>query len=170
MNARYWGHLARRYQKREMGIKIFLAATSSATVAGWVLWKHAPLLWQVLSGISALLAIALPILNYSQRIATMADLRAKWMHLRVEYDRLWAEQGSADLFGRSAAFRAQGGLGLAPLTRPISAARWEETPHLSRTAGHPLPLERAKGGGLRPSLVHDETRKGRGPEQVRGTN
>jgi len=95
MNARYWGHLARRYERREMRIKVFLAATSSVTVAGWVLWKHAPLFWQVLSGISALLAIALPILNYSQRIAIMADLRAKWMHLRVEYDRLWAEWSSA---------------------------------------------------------------------------
>ncbi|MFZ0959823.1 MAG: hypothetical protein WAO35_02880 [Terriglobia bacterium] len=91
MNARYWGRLARRYQRKEMGLKILLAATSSATVAGWALWKGAPQLWQALSGFSALVAVALPILNYSQRIETMADLRAKWMHLRVEYDSLWAE-------------------------------------------------------------------------------
>jgi hypothetical protein len=77
MNARYWGHLARRYQRREMRTKIFLAITSSGAVAGWTLWSRWPQVWHVLSGVSMVVAVALPVLNYSQIIEGVSELRAK---------------------------------------------------------------------------------------------
>ncbi len=90
MSARYWGHLAARFRKRETKIKIFLAlTTSTGAIAAWSLWESFPWVWQLLSSISAVLAVSLPILNYSGRVETMAGLRGKWTSLRFAYERLW---------------------------------------------------------------------------------
>jgi hypothetical protein len=90
MNDRYWRYRSAAYASREKALKIFLAITSSGTVAGWVVWHSIPLLWQLLSGVSALLAIALPILDYTGQVERASDLREGWWDLTAEYDRLWA--------------------------------------------------------------------------------
>jgi hypothetical protein len=91
MNDRYWRFQAARYSKREKAVKIFLAITSSGTVAGWALWRGAPLVWQVLSAVSALLALALPVLDFTGQVERASDLRERWWGLTAEYSRLWAE-------------------------------------------------------------------------------
>ena len=102
MNDRYWRYQAARYAKREKTVKIFLAITSSGTVAGWALWHGAPVVWQVLSGVSALLAVALPILDFTGQVERASDLRERWWSLTAEYRRLWAEidSGTAALISR----------------------------------------------------------------------
>ena len=89
MNDRYWRHRAAVYATREKWVKIFLAITSSGTVASWALGQ-APLLWKFLSGISALVAIALPFLDYTGQVERASDLRKGWWELTTEYNRLWA--------------------------------------------------------------------------------
>jgi hypothetical protein len=89
MNDRYWRDRAAIYATREKGLKIFLAITSSGTVAGWVVWQNFHLLWQVLSGMSALLAIALPILDYTGQVERASDVRKGWWELTTEYNRVW---------------------------------------------------------------------------------
>jgi hypothetical protein len=91
MSACYWNHLARRYSDREKWIKIFLAATSSATVASWSLDPNFGALWKILSGVSALVAVALPILDYPGQVGKMAKLMGKSAQLRNGYDQLWAQ-------------------------------------------------------------------------------
>jgi hypothetical protein len=91
MNVRYWGHLARRYSSREKFIKIFLAVFStSGAVASLSLWESVPYLWKGLVSISAIVAIALPILNYSDLVEKIAVQRGKWARLLSEYERLWS--------------------------------------------------------------------------------
>jgi hypothetical protein len=94
MSVRYWGYMARRFSKRELAIKVFLALTSSGAVAGWTLWAAYPGLWHFFSGVSAVTAIALPILDYSGKVATMVELRGKWSELSTLYDQMWARYGS----------------------------------------------------------------------------
>lgn len=91
MNTRYWGYLTARYHNRDVRLKIFVAICASGTVAGWTVWASFPMIWQVLSGLSAVTAIALPIINYSERVRAMADLRGKWSRTASEYRRLWTE-------------------------------------------------------------------------------
>ena len=91
MNDRYWQYQATRYAQREKTAKIFLAFASSGTVAGWVLSHSVPLVWQVLSGISAVLALALPILDFTGHVERAADLRQQWWGLTRGYSQLWAE-------------------------------------------------------------------------------
>lgn len=94
MCVRYWGQMARTYASRETWVKVFLAVTSSGTVASWAFWASLPLIWKALSGLSAVVAIVLPILNYPGKIATMVELSGKWSELSGAYDQLWARYES----------------------------------------------------------------------------
>jgi len=89
MNVRYWKYLTQRYSNRDRNIKIFLAITSSGAVAGWSIWNEIPFLWQILSGISAIIAIVSPILNYQKIIESTSDLSGKWWELLRYYERFW---------------------------------------------------------------------------------
>jgi len=91
MNACYWNRLAYRYSEREKWIKIFLAVTSSGTVASWSVWTNYAIAWKVLSGLSAILAVSLPILNYSGRVTELNKVASKCAQLRLGYDQLWAQ-------------------------------------------------------------------------------
>jgi len=91
MNNRYWAHLSRRYYTREKWAKIFLAAMASGAVASWGFWSEYELLWKILSAMSALLAIALPILNWPKMIESMVFLTEKWSLIKADYELLWLD-------------------------------------------------------------------------------
>jgi hypothetical protein len=91
MNVCYWSKLAYRYAQREKWTKIFLAITSSGTVAGWGFWADHAIIWKVLSGVSAIIAVSLPIVDYSGRIAQLNKAASKCAQLRLGYDQLWAQ-------------------------------------------------------------------------------
>jgi hypothetical protein len=91
LSVQYWTYLSRRYSKWDKYTKIFLAVMSSSTVASWGIWGEIDILWKILSAISALVAVALPILNWQQMIARMSDLVGKWSRIRYEYENLWLD-------------------------------------------------------------------------------
>lgn len=88
MNVRYWDSMTTRYTRVDNSLKIFLATMSSGTVAAWRFWSSAPIVWQLLSAISAILAIASPILNYSKTIKTTTDIAWKWQTILNRYEKL----------------------------------------------------------------------------------
>jgi hypothetical protein len=98
MNQRYWSHLSRRYYVRDQYSKIFLALMSSGTVASWGFWSDFAIIWKVLSAASALLAIALPLLNWPRHISSMVSLKQKWTEIKADYELLWLvlEKGKKD--------------------------------------------------------------------------
>jgi hypothetical protein len=89
MNVRYWKQLVLRYSKKEKLLKIFLAATASASVAGWTFWQDNTWLWKLLSAVATLVSLALPMLDYPKLIEQMAGIRALWLEQRGDYERLW---------------------------------------------------------------------------------
>jgi hypothetical protein len=89
LNVRYWKLLVQRYTRYDRFLKIFLAAVSSGAVAGWSLWAEYPWAWKLLSSCSAIVAIALPVLNFQKQIETMSLLNGKWFELKVTYEELW---------------------------------------------------------------------------------
>jgi len=91
LNDRYWSHLSRRYYKRDKFTKIFLAIMTSGTVASWGFWNDIQILWKILSTISALMAIALPILNWSKMIESMVNVKQKWTQIKSDYELLWID-------------------------------------------------------------------------------
>lgn len=102
-NSRYWRAMALRYTRRERYTKFFLAFVASATVAGWSFWKDVSFVWQSLSVISALISIALPIIDVPRHIDSMIKLQTSWFQLQVYYEQLWAVRASineADFQGK----------------------------------------------------------------------
>lgn len=88
-NYRYWGYLYQRYDKYERNSKIFLAISSSSTVASWTFWTQIDWLWKGLSAISALLAITTPYMNWQNLMEKTLELRTGWLDAMYIYEKLW---------------------------------------------------------------------------------
>ncbi len=102
MNVRYWKALAQRYAKRDRLVKIFLAITTSGTVAGWAVWEARPYLsylWKFLSGLSALVAISQPYFKYQATIKDVSYLSGKWWEQLTAYEDLWRRIENGDVKG-----------------------------------------------------------------------
>lgn len=91
MNGIYWAKMARRAYNKERFCKFFLLVTSSSTVAGWHFWAAIDGVWKGLSAVSALLAIALPVVNWPKDIEHQSDLRGQWLQLGSELNSLWIQ-------------------------------------------------------------------------------
>jgi len=94
MNVRYWSAMCHRYARYDTWSRIFLAITSSSTVAGWEFWAHVPFLWKGLSGLSALLAIVLAVLDLPKKVSRMSVLVVRWKQSQVDYELLWRNDRS----------------------------------------------------------------------------
>lgn len=102
LNSRYWRLMGLRYSRREGNAKIFLAVTASATVASWSLWEDLKLLWQSLSTASAVVSVALPIINVQEKADKMVAAQVEWMRLMHEYEELWRQRSTLDAQAYSA--------------------------------------------------------------------
>ena len=90
MNARYRGHIARRYQRRLKLATIFLAATSTSAVGTWLASLNVDWLPKLLSAVTAVIAVALPILNWGGTVQAAVRVVERWAFLHTAYERLWA--------------------------------------------------------------------------------
>ena len=88
---RYCHEILKSYGRQDLSAKIFLAATSSSTVATWGIWAEVSWLWKSLSAGSALIAVALPILNWNKKMVEIADVHGTWVQIRNHYDSLWRQ-------------------------------------------------------------------------------
>jgi hypothetical protein len=94
-SVRYYQCLTDRFRDRDTFTKIFLAATSSSTVAGWAIFTDAAtyprlvVTWKLLSGLSALLALALPILGFPKKVEAAARLSGEYAEISKDYEMLW---------------------------------------------------------------------------------
>lgn len=96
LNDRYWHYLGRRYYNYDKYTKVFLAVMASGTVASWGIWREIEWLWKILSGMSAILAIALPILDWPKMTGRIVNVKQQWHQIKSEYENLWLECGKQD--------------------------------------------------------------------------
>ena len=94
MNARYWGYLAKRYQKYDSRAKLFLAVAGVFAFTSWV--AEVPWLSAILALLTGAVAAALPILSLTQKVERMAGLRGVWTGIHFELSRLWARVDTLD--------------------------------------------------------------------------
>lgn len=95
MNTRYWDLMGRRYVKRDRNAKICLAIMSSSAIVGWGFWNQVPWAGKILTTLSALIAIIIPILNYQDKISGVSDIAGNWMQIQFDYENLWFTPDSA---------------------------------------------------------------------------
>lgn len=88
-NERYWRAVTDKYTTLDFRIKVFLAITTSGTVASWGLWQEYPIVLKLLSACAALTSIVTPFLNLSKKMEAAATHAGTWADLRVRYKGLW---------------------------------------------------------------------------------
>lgn len=86
---RYWHAKAASFIRLDRMLQIILAVLSSAAVLSALGDLKLLAAWKWLSAITAIIATALPFMNYTRRSVTMTDLGSKWHALEIEYSSMW---------------------------------------------------------------------------------
>jgi len=89
MNARYWRYMVRRAMFLDNSMKYLIAATTSSTAPGLLFLQAYQPIWNILVVVSALMALALSILDYKTKIERLFFLSEHWARLRHDYEYLW---------------------------------------------------------------------------------
>ena len=95
MNVEYWGHVARRYANFDLWFKIFVAITSSTSVASLQVFQKTSgssgwhFLWDVCAGVAVVAAVALPFLAFDATARSAATQRTAWFDIKNAYNDLW---------------------------------------------------------------------------------
>lgn len=91
LNVRYWRSYRQKYEVKEKAIKFLIAFTSSSAIASWALWAAIDPVWQSLTGIAALFAVASPILDYPKLIGKSGILYGRWVTMANDWETLWTD-------------------------------------------------------------------------------
>lgn len=86
---RYWSAKAASFIRLDRILQILLAVLSSAAVLSALGDLKLLDVWKWLSAITAIIATALPFMNYTRRSVAMTDIGAKWHSLEIEYSSMW---------------------------------------------------------------------------------
>jgi hypothetical protein len=93
----YWEKLGQVYRSYDRNSKIFLAITTSTTVASWTLWVQYDIIWKVLSGLSALIAVVVPLMRWEYSIERVVELKGGWLEISYEYEKIWLRIETASI-------------------------------------------------------------------------
>jgi hypothetical protein len=88
-NEKYSSLVVKKYQVLDLIANIFLALTTSTSIAVWAIWKSYPTLWFLIIGISQILAITKPYFLFPKYIKVFNEKSIRWQQLTVELEKLW---------------------------------------------------------------------------------
>ena len=87
-----WSRLGEKYTLYDKLTRILLAFTASGTVAGWYIWEQYEFTWKFLSGLSAIIAIALPIISLNESLKTITNNYQKELEIQIDFNNLWKDR------------------------------------------------------------------------------
>jgi hypothetical protein len=87
--ALYLDYAVTKYQKYDRNINIFLALTSSGSIAAWAIWQDYQLIWAIIIAASNVVTIIKPYFPYSKYIKELSEKALKMQNLHLDYERLW---------------------------------------------------------------------------------
>ncbi len=76
-------------EKIDKCINAFLAITSSASIAGWVIWKEYQFIWASIIVLSQFITSIKSFLPYSSRIKSISKILKEMELLSIEYEEKW---------------------------------------------------------------------------------
>jgi hypothetical protein len=82
-------HSVKYYQKWDLALNIFLAVTTSTSIAAWAIWQHYQLVWAVIIGISQFLTVAKPYFLFPKYIKAFNEKALYWQQLSFDLEILW---------------------------------------------------------------------------------
>ena len=87
--ALYLDYAVTKFQTYDRGINIFLAITSSGSIAAWAIWQEFQMIWAIIIAASNVVTIIKPYFPYSKYIKELNERALKMQNLHLDYERLW---------------------------------------------------------------------------------
>ena len=81
--------LVKRYRKYDRNLNIFLAITSSSSIAGWAIWSKWAMAWGIIIAASQVVTALKPIFSFNRHVHTLNTRCHKQEFLFLELDGLW---------------------------------------------------------------------------------
>ncbi|GAA5021168.1 hypothetical protein GCM10011506_03270 [Marivirga lumbricoides] len=87
--ALYLDYAMTQFQKYDLGINIFLALTSSGSIAAWAIWQELQMVWVIIIVAANVVTIIKPYFPYSKYVKELSEGALKMQNLHLDYERLW---------------------------------------------------------------------------------
>lgn len=68
---------------------IFLAITSSSSIAAWAIWQQCQIVWAIIIALSQVVTAIKPFLPFKQRLKAICDLNDKLQEISLECEKEW---------------------------------------------------------------------------------
>ena len=81
----------------DKAINIFLAITSSSSIAAWAVWQKYDLLWAFIIALSQVVTAVKPFLPYRQRLKAISELNDKIQEISLKSERNWYDVAEGEL-------------------------------------------------------------------------
>jgi len=81
----------------DKSINIFLALTSSASIAAWAVWQEHQIVWAVIIALSQIVTAIKPFLPFKQRLKPISDLNDVIQELSLECEKHWFSVAEGEL-------------------------------------------------------------------------
>ena len=88
-NEKYSSFIVKKYQIWDLSTNIFLALTTSSSIAAWVFWEKYPALWILIIGVSQVLSITKPYFLFPKYIKVFNEKCIHWQQITVTLEQLW---------------------------------------------------------------------------------
>ena len=93
----YLHNYAARSEWWDKAINIFLAITSSSSIAAWAIWQKYQLLWAVIIALSQVVTAIKPFLPFKQRLKPISDLNDQIQDISLDCERHWFSVAEGEL-------------------------------------------------------------------------
>lgn len=81
--------IVEKFQKRDRNINIFLALTSSGSIATWAIWNKYTLVWASIIAVSQIFNVIKPYFPYFKYVKELNSKTYRIETLNIEFERLW---------------------------------------------------------------------------------
>lgn len=96
-HANYIGLLLESYECKEQWVKVLLAITSSASIAGWAIWQQFGWIWGFAIAASQVVAAIWPLLPYKNRIKSYSLVLTELEQLFISAEFKWHGVASGEV-------------------------------------------------------------------------
>ena len=81
--------LVDKYQKWDRNVNIFIAFSSSSSVASWIIWNKYQVVWSAIIVISQLLTVIKPYIPFFKYVKELNQRSQKLDILCIDFEKLW---------------------------------------------------------------------------------
>jgi hypothetical protein len=81
----------------DKAINVFLAITSSSSIAAWAVWQKYHIMWAVIIALSQVVTAVKPFMPFKQRIKAICDLNDKMQEISLECENRWFSVAEGEL-------------------------------------------------------------------------